>query len=460
MFPTPQLSLFLCTKRALLTRYSTAISLAFTLFATHSMPLSAQPFDVYAAGSLREAMQALESAYRTEQPASTPKNTDAAAATTATKKVNETPRESIAKFLFGPSGKLRERIEAGDKPALFASASPTHTERLQKAGLLRSSNVFAGNALCVMARPGFSLNGKNVFDVLLDNDVTLGTSTPGADPSGDYTWEMFKKIDASRAGAFARLDAKAKKLTGAEINPVESQAAYAKILLEKRADVFVSYCTNAKSAQKSSPDISFVEVPAAFNVVSNYSIGIAPDAPESARNFLRFILSERARPTLTALGFSAPQPKCESVEPLLNAAHTAWTAARSAVRAAASRDGAPQVALAARHSLTLLPAASLSLSRAPAGGKSSQQSGGAVEFKASASEHIEVFADRRAWIDVVRISDGAALESIRSDRWLGCAGVGKNLGFRVTAGERYSLQVSEIDGGSIDVLLMPMQLSR
>jgi molybdate transport system substrate-binding protein len=424
------------------------------------MPLAAQPFDIYAAGSLREAIQALELAYSGEQTTSEPKRADAVTSTAVAKQTNGTSREPIAKFLFGPSGKLRERIEAGDKPALFASASPAHTDRLQKAGLLRSSNVFAGNTLCVMARPGFSLSGKNVIDVLLDDAVVLGTSTPGADPSGDYTWEMFKKIDASRAGALARLDAKAKKLTGAEINPTESQAAYAKILLDKRADVFVSYCTNAKSAQKSSPNISFVEVPAAFNVVSNYSIGITPEAPESARNFLRFVLSERARSTLAALGFSAPQPKCESVEPLLNAAHAAWTGTRNPTQAAATRDGAPQIALAARHSLTLLPASSLSLSRAPAGGKSSQQSGGAVEFTARANEHIEVFADRRAWIDVVRVSDGATLQSVRSDRWLGCAGVGKNLGFRVAAGERYSLQVSEIDGDIIDVLLMPMQLNR
>jgi hypothetical protein len=87
------------------------------------------------------------------------------------------------------------------------------------------------------------------------------------------------------------------------------------------------------------------------------------------------------------------------------------------------------------------------------------QNGGAMQFVAQTSGALEVFVDRRAWIDVIGLSggrDGATLPSIRSDRWLGCAGVGKNLGFEVTAGETYSLQLSEIDGAVADALLMPM----
>ena len=122
------------------------------------------------------------------------------------------------KFLFGPSGKLRHRIEAGEHADILTSASPTHTERLVTAGKLRSSSVFASNSLCVMARPGFALSEQNVLDSLLAADVMLGTSTPGADPAGDYTWAMFKKIELARPGAFVTLDKKAQKLTSAEVS--------------------------------------------------------------------------------------------------------------------------------------------------------------------------------------------------------------------------------------------------
>jgi hypothetical protein len=67
-------------------------------------------FEVYAVGSLREAMVALHAAFRTERV------------------VPDTRGRQDAKFLFGPSGKLRERIEADERPPLFASASPLHTK--------------------------------------------------------------------------------------------------------------------------------------------------------------------------------------------------------------------------------------------------------------------------------------------------------------------------------------------
>ncbi len=117
---------------------------------------------IYAAGSLREAMTALEREYRSELEL---KGVDA--------------KSFELRYVFGPSGKLRERIEAGERPALFASASPQHTERLQKAGLLQSANLFAGNSLCILARPEFSLANKNIVNVLLDPAVAIGTSTPG-----------------------------------------------------------------------------------------------------------------------------------------------------------------------------------------------------------------------------------------------------------------------------------------
>jgi molybdate transport system substrate-binding protein len=40
---------------------------------------------------------------------------------------------------------------------------------------------------------------------LLDANVKLGTSTPLNDPSGDYAWEVFRKADKLKPGAFSTL---------------------------------------------------------------------------------------------------------------------------------------------------------------------------------------------------------------------------------------------------------------
>ncbi len=270
---------------------------------------------------------------------------------------------------------------------------------------------------------------------------------------------MFRNIDKAQSGAFATLDAKAKKLTGAEVNPNETQSAYARILTAKQADVFVSYCTNATTAQQQNPAITYVRVPTEFDVISNYSIGIAPGASESARNFLRFILSERARPVLRSLGFVDPKPECGAVEDKLKAAYAAWMRApqsldRPTMASPPPPERSTTLEIGKRYAVLLQPTANLKLNRTP---RDPKQLGAVLSFAATESGHLEVFADRRGWIDVIRVRDGKPLDSIRSDRWLGCAGVGKNLGFRLEASENYRLELSEMEGATAQVLLIPMK---
>lgn len=413
---------------------------AMTMLSLTALPAAGQTFSVYAAGSLREVMKALEQSYAAERRSSA-----------------SAPTAPTAEFLFGPSGKLRERIEAGEPAQVFASASPEHTDRLMHAGKLRSSNVFASNSLCVIARPGFALAEERLIDTLLSPDVVLGTSTPGADPAGDYTWDMFRKIGAARPGAYETLDRKAQKLAGAQVNAADTTGPYVRLLTEKRADVFVTYCTNAASARKENPAISSVRVPAAYDVATSYAIGLATSAPEAARDFVRYILSQRAQTVMAGYGFTPPVANCGTVEPLLQEAHKAWMAPASELTTSVGRDKSPEVTLGRRFSLGLHPAVDLTFVSAT-DAKSSGTWGGVTAFTASRSGHLEVFLDRRAWVDVVRLSDRKALDSVRSERWLGCAGVGKNLGFEVTAGERYELRLTRIDAPRVAALLMPMTI--
>src|SRR5215475_585820 len=115
---------------------------------------------------------------------------------------------------FGPSGVVRERIEKGEKADLFASADMGHPLKLLSDGRAARVAMFTRNALCAFATPAVGLTQANLLDRLLDPAVKLGTSTPNADPAGDYTWLMFHRADALHPGAFATLDQKAQKIVG------------------------------------------------------------------------------------------------------------------------------------------------------------------------------------------------------------------------------------------------------
>ena len=264
-----------------------ACRLAVVTIVTMGMPEMASAGEwvaerVFAAGSLRDAFVRIIAAYK----ANTGVAFDA---------------------LYGPSGKLREQIQRGDVPAVFASASIEHTDALVKAGILRQSLVLARNRLCVLAAPGVVLESARLVDTLLDPAVRVGTSTPGADPSGDYTWEFFRNVGKVRPGAFAKLDAKALKLSGRDVDPQNQEPPYATILVvDRAADVFITYCTNAAAAAKRDARLSWVRIPDDLNVGAVYGIGAAMNATPGDAGFVTFAVGPQGRAILAEFGFDGP----------------------------------------------------------------------------------------------------------------------------------------------------------
>ena len=115
---------------------------------------------------------------------------------------------------FGASGLLKDEILSGAPAGVFASANLEHPKALAQAKRAGPVVLFARNKLCALVRPDLVVDPATLLDRMLDSNVKLGTSTPRADPSGDYAWEVFRKADALRAGAFSKLEQKALQLTG------------------------------------------------------------------------------------------------------------------------------------------------------------------------------------------------------------------------------------------------------
>jgi molybdate transport system substrate-binding protein len=90
------------------------------------------------------------------------------------------------------------------------------------------------------------LTTANFLDKLLDPAVKLGTSTPKADPAGDYTWAMFRLADMLRPGSFAVLDAKAQQIVGGALpsTPASSPDPTVTALRDGGVDIYISYCTS------------------------------------------------------------------------------------------------------------------------------------------------------------------------------------------------------------------------
>ena len=209
---------------------------------------------------------------------------------------------------FGPSGLLKDEIAAGGKAEVFASANMEHPQALAKANKSGPVVLFARNKLCALVRPGLAVTSDTLLERMLDPDIKLGTSTPKADPSGDYAFETFRKTEALRANAGAALEKKALQLTGGATSaaPPAGRSPYAWHIAEGRADIFLAYCTAARDARKENPDLQTVALPDALAVSADYGLTVINGASPGAYQFALFILSSEGQRMLANHGFSAP----------------------------------------------------------------------------------------------------------------------------------------------------------
>ena len=209
---------------------------------------------------------------------------------------------------FGASGILLDRIIGGERAEVFASANMQHPLTLSQAGRSGPVTMFVRNRLCALIRPGLDVTTETVIERMLDPRVKLGTSTPRADPSGDYAWEVFRKVDALRPGSFAVLEGKALQLTGGPASPPPQgdRSVYAAVIERGDADLFLTYCTNARQAAAAVPGGRVVELPEPVAVGAEYGITVLSGASLQAQGLAQFVLSPEGQAVLARHGFSAP----------------------------------------------------------------------------------------------------------------------------------------------------------
>jgi molybdate transport system substrate-binding protein len=212
-------------------------------------------------------------------------------------------------LVFGASGVLRERLERGEPGDLFASANMEHPQALAQAGKAGPVVMFARNRLCALARPDVAVTTDTLLERMLDPAVTLGTSTPRADPSGDYAREVFRRAETLRPGSQARLEAKARPLVGGPTSPPPptDRSVYAQLLADRQADVFLTFCTNGAQAVREMPSLQVVPLPGPLAVGADYGLTVLTGArPERAVRLMSFILSPEGQGVLARHGFTAP----------------------------------------------------------------------------------------------------------------------------------------------------------
>ncbi len=234
------------------------------------------PLLILAAGSLRPALTALAETMPDDRP-------------------------SLA---FGPAGLLRQAIEQGRACDVFLSANLAHPVAIAR-GTDATCRVFARNPLRVVARADIGLQANTLLDQLLDPALRLGTSTPGADPSGDYAVELFERADRLRPGAGARLAAKARHVVGGTVPTAAAprkDGEVAQLLAGGTIDAFVCYRSSALAMP---PDLHVVTPPPELAVTAAYAFVVLRPG-DAAERFVGALTGDHGQSILAQHGFDPP----------------------------------------------------------------------------------------------------------------------------------------------------------
>jgi molybdate transport system substrate-binding protein len=193
------------------------------------------------------------------------------------------------RFSFGPSDGLAQQIQAGSPADVYASASPTWMDAVQKDPGVEHRVDFARNRLVIVTPLDNPAHIRSVSD-LARPGVRLVLAAEGV-PAGDYARQIFDNAGIGKAA-----------LANVVSNEEDVKGVLQKVLVGE-ADAGVVYVTDV--TQNIREQLTEVTIPDDVNVIATYPIAVVSgsDHAELAAQFVRDVSSADGRRVLASFGF-------------------------------------------------------------------------------------------------------------------------------------------------------------
>jgi molybdate transport system substrate-binding protein len=205
---------------------------------------------------------------------------------------------------FGPSGRMRERIERGERVDLFGSADIGHARAIVEHGFASVMVMFARNTICALAPKRLDLGDARIVDELLDKATRIGISPPKIDPLGDYTVELYNRMGQEHAGAAGDLMARSTVIDAPPgSRPPRSGDANIDALQDGRIDVAIVYCSGRERYARLLPAAELIPLPSRWQVGPEYALAVLNDADRRAADLALYMLSPEGQAVFAQYGF-------------------------------------------------------------------------------------------------------------------------------------------------------------
>jgi len=215
-------------------------------------------------------------------------------------KAYEAENENVrVDLIFDGSQALRTQIEQGANPDIFVSASEKHMKALQDGGLMDDNTVtvFLGNSMALIV-PAENPAGITGLADLAEPGTKIVIGTKDV-PFGDYTRQVLDKMAADPAYGEAYREAVMNNVISEE---TAVSSVVPKLTLGEADAAFVYKSDVSKDDLEK---VTRIEVPAEYNVMATYPLGILADSPHKteAETFIAFVRGPDGSAILTEYGF-------------------------------------------------------------------------------------------------------------------------------------------------------------
>ena len=205
----------------------------------------------------------------------------------------------------GPSGQLRQRIEAGQSFDLFFSTHLDHCQSLRAQDLLSDYAPLGLNETVLVAQ-------RSIWQAHADLRSFLGAakglsiSTTGMLAESNETPEILSNLARFLNQPMSLINHRIRRITGGRETPNApvGRDQYGWIMEHEEVDALFTYLSNALVTVKDNPELTIIRLPIELRMQGTYGIGIHKHPRPDVLTLYRWFLGLDAAEMLRRFGFS------------------------------------------------------------------------------------------------------------------------------------------------------------
>ena len=210
------------------------------------------------------------------------------------------------RVIQGPSGNLRQRIEAGTRCDLFFSAHIKHCQLLASQQLLQEVAPLGFNETVLVVTRARWQNAADLKQFLSAPETHLAMATTGMFSESEAPTPLVYQLSRYLKQPVEQLEKQIRRITGGRETPnaPADRDQYGWIMEHEPVDALFTFLSNALNTVEDNPDLDLIRLPPDLRTQGLYGVGLGIEASTRAKELFHKLQTVEASSILETFGFT------------------------------------------------------------------------------------------------------------------------------------------------------------